>query len=689
MRHRDPRPVVSLALLSVLFALLSGITPLDAQNAAKTSDSRMSWWREARFGLFIHWGLYATLEGEWKGGTDYGEWIRDSAHIPRAEYDELVKRFTAEKFDADRWASLAADAGMRYVVITTKHHDGFCLWKSDATDFDVESTPFGKDVMAEIARAFRAKGLKVCWYHSIMDWHHDDYLPRRNWEKDRTTEGADFARYVDYLHTQVTELLTRYGPIGVMWFDGEWESTWNHEQGQALYDLCRRLQPDVIVDNRVDVGRGGMAGMTTGDGFAGDFGTPEQEVPETGLPGVDWESCMTMNRHWGWNRADTGWKSPRELIRTLVDVASKGGNLLLNIGPQPNGELPQLAVERLEAIAKWMKANHDAIHGTLASPVPAPSFGRITMRRDGDRTTLYLCVFDRPSDGVLHVPGIGNAPRSASLLGRHVSLRARREDDGIAVDLPDTGLDENCTVVELELFGAPIAYLAPEVSAPSDVFLDRTEIVIRASSPELSLRFTADGSEVTTASPEVRGPIVLTRDTTIRTRNVHRGVLVGPETIRRFLRVPPRPAIEIEDAVPGLWRETFRGSVDRLPDLSSRTPDVRDSVADISLNGVAPIENVTLRFTGWFRVPEDGVYDFELRSDDGSRLTIDDAVLVDNDGLHGSRSLVGTTALAHGLHAIRVEWFNKTGGADLAVRMGKPGTAPVSIAADAFRRRED
>ena len=178
---------------------------------------------------------------------------------------------------------MAKDAGMRYIVITSKHHDGFCLFDSGLTDYDVMSTPFKRDIMAELADACRRAGLRICWYHSIMDWHHPDYLPRRGWES-RSADGADYDRFVEYLKGQVRELLTKYGPIGVMWFDGEWESTWTHERGVELYDLCRQIQPDVIVNNRVDKGRQGMQGLTKAGHFAGDFGTPEQEIPPPVCP---------------------------------------------------------------------------------------------------------------------------------------------------------------------------------------------------------------------------------------------------------------------------------------------------------------------------------------------------------------------------------------------------------------------
>ena len=220
-------------------------------------DTRMSWWREARFGLFIHWGLYAIPAGEWNGKTTHGEWIRTSAEIPIDQYDKFIDRFNPVKFDADKWVQMAKHAGMRYIVITSKHHDGFALFDSKYTDFDVMSTPFKRDIMDELATACRKYGLKMCWYYSIMDWHHPDYLPRRNWEN-RSEDGAEYDRYVSYMKNQLKELMDNYGDIGVLWFDGEWEGTWDHDYGKDLYDYVRNLQPDIIVNNRVDIGRSGM-----------------------------------------------------------------------------------------------------------------------------------------------------------------------------------------------------------------------------------------------------------------------------------------------------------------------------------------------------------------------------------------------------------------------------------------------
>ncbi|MCL1894507.1 MAG: alpha-L-fucosidase, partial [Holophagaceae bacterium] len=315
-----------------------------ATTQIKDSD-RMKWWREARFGMFIHWGLYTVPAGEWDGKTGYGEWILNSAKIPVSEYENFKHQFNPTKFDADAWVKTAVDAGFKYIVITTKHHEGFCLFDSKLTDWSIASTPFKRDVIRELAEACKKYNIRLGFYHSIMDWHHTDYLPRRPWEY-RTAEGAVFENYIAYMKGQLKELLTQYGPISLLWYDGQWESTWTHELGLDLYNYTRSLQPQIIVNNRVDKGGGSMQ-MTVDSSYAGDYGTPEQEVPPMGLPGVDWETCMTMNDHWGYNKADQNWKSSTELIRILIDVASKGGNLLLNVGPMATGEFPVASMERL------------------------------------------------------------------------------------------------------------------------------------------------------------------------------------------------------------------------------------------------------------------------------------------------------------------------------------------------------
>jgi len=427
--------------------VLLGNQPARAAETDEQRDARMKWWRDAKFGMFIHWGLYAIPAGEWKGRTNHAEWIRHSAQIPRETYDEFLDQFNPTEFDADAWARMAKDAGMKYLVITSKHHDGFCLWPSDLTDFDVESTPFKRDILGELSAACRKHGIKFCLYHSIMDWHHPDYLPRRRWEKERSTEGADYDRYVAYMKGQLKELIERYDPA-VLWFDGEWEGTWTHERGKDLDDYVRSLKPDIIINNRVDKGRRGMEGLTGGDQYRGDFGTPEQQIPASGLPGVDWESCMTMNRHWGWNKNDKNWKSTADLIRKLVDIASEGGNFLLNIGPKPDGTFPQPSIERLAAIGRWMDVNGESIYGTTASPVGKVPWGRVTQKSD----KLYLHVFDWPKDDSILLPSVTTKVKNAYPLAEtSKKLDVSQGDQGVTVSLPDEALDPIDTVIVLEL----------------------------------------------------------------------------------------------------------------------------------------------------------------------------------------------------------------------------------------------
>ena len=656
-----------------------------ARESRSARDARMKWWREARFGMFIHWGLYAIPAGEWNGQTNHAEWIRHTAHIPVEEYEKLVERFNPVKFDADAWARMAADAGMKYIVITTKHHDGFCLFDSKYTDFDIMSTPFKRDVMKELSQACRRHGLRICWYHSIMDWHHPDYLPRRTWEKkNRPPDGADFDRYVTYLRNQVTELLTHYGPIGVMWFDGEWESTWNHRYGQTLYDLCRTLQPDVIVNNRVDKGRGGMGGMSD-HGYAGDFGTPEQRIPPTGLPGVDWETCMTMNRHWGYNKHDHDFKSTKDLIRKLADIASKGGNFLLNVGPKADGTFPQESIDRLRGIGRWMRVNGASIYATQASPFPNLPWGRCTQKQlPGGDTRLYLHVFDWPADARLVVPGIYNNPRGATLLADadRKPLAVTRREDALVIAVPPAPPDPIDAVVVLDVAGRADVSAPPKIAAAHGIFVDMLDVKITSDRENVEVRYTIDGRDVAPDSPRVHGPVRLTDSATVRARLFRGGKPVSPVAEATFRKVPLRPATAVARTAPGVCYEYYEGNWNRLPDFDRIKPVSAGVTAAFTFAPRHRAEHFAFRYRGFVRVPSDGVYTFETISDDGSRLYIGDELVVDNDGLHGMKSASGVVALAAGRHPITVTFFEKTGGDGLKVLVAGPGLARRPVAHD-------
>jgi alpha-L-fucosidase len=437
-----------------LTAQAQPVTQLSTVSAKETPAQfarRTKWWREARFGMFIHWGVYAVPADSTKG---LGEWYMHNTRMQVKDYERFVPQFNPVRFNARQWVKVAKDAGMKYIVITSKHHDGFAMFDSQVSDYTiVKATPFKRDVMKELARECQKQGIKLCFYYSIMDWHHPDYLPRRDWEKEtRPAAGADFDRYVTYMKAQLKELVTQYGPLGVLWFDGEWENTWNHERGKDLYQYVRSLQPNILINNRVDKGRAGMAGMTTDAKYAGDFGTPEQEVPPQGFQDDRlWETCMTLNDTWGYARNDHNWKSVEQLIHTLVDVAHKGGNLLLNVGPTDLGEFTPETLDRLSKMGDWMKKNGKAIHGTTKSPFKKlPSYLRCT--RKGN--TLFLHVFRWPESGTLTVPGLKTAVRAASVLATGTPVTVTTAPEGIQLERP-VAPDSYATVIELRLAGPP------------------------------------------------------------------------------------------------------------------------------------------------------------------------------------------------------------------------------------------
>ena len=285
-------------------------------------DARMQWWREARFGLFIHWGAYAIPAGNYNGETvrSVSEWIMNTAQIPVAEYEDYVRQFNPTQYDAQEWVRIAKDAGMKYIIITSKHHDGFAIWDSKTSDYDViDAAPFKRDALRELKDAADEAGIKLGFYHSIMDWHHPDaQAPHYPTYNTGDKENPNFPRFVEeYLKPQVRELVEGYDPA-VLWFDGEWIPEYTHAMGLDMYTFVRGLKPDILINNRVDKGRQGMQGMNRDDQqYAGDFGTPEQEILE-GTSAFDWESCMTMNDSWGYKAADDNWKSAETLIHNCL-----------------------------------------------------------------------------------------------------------------------------------------------------------------------------------------------------------------------------------------------------------------------------------------------------------------------------------------------------------------------------------
>ena len=633
---------------------------------------RMSWWRNARFGMFIHWGLYAVPAGEWNGKTGYGEWIRNSAEIPLEVYDQFRSRFNPVQFDADGWVKMARDAGMKYIVITSKHHDGFCMFDTKQTDFNIMTTPFKRDPMKELAAACKKYGLKFCFYHSIMDWHHPDYLPRREWEKDRGAKGADFDRYVAYMKAQLKELLTNYGDIGVLWFDGEWENTWNDKYGKEIYQYVRSLQPDILINNRVGAGRLDMEGLTKEGAFGGDFGTPEQQIPATGLPGVDWETCMTMNEHWGYNRADKNFKTAGEMIRMLTDIASKGGNYLLNVGPDANGLFPPESVARLAAIGQWMQVNGAAIYGTKASPFRDLSWGRCTQKMTAAGSVLYLHIFDWPNNGQLELPGVLNTPEEAFLLADpgKTKLKILRKGDALVIYLPLKAPDSVNSVVALYLHGKPDLTDPPEFKTDFNTFVDSLQVVLASERDNVEIRYETGKSEPLNSSRLYLYPVTIKATTTLNARCFRGGKPVSGTITREFVKVTPFQALSPHQGTAfntGVRFEYYEGTWDSLPDFRTLKPVKEGVVADFLLTPRGQDDLFSFKYEGYVLIPQSSVYVFYTGSDDGSRLWIDDHQVVNNDGLHGLAEKSGSMALAKGYHKIRVAFFERTGNENLVV----------------------
>ncbi len=396
------------------------------QETREQRDARMKWWREARFGMFIHWGVYSVPAGTYKdrkiGGI--GEWIMHNAKIPVAEYKEYAKQFTAAKYNPEEWVLTAKEAGMRYMVITSKHHDGFALFDSRASDWNaVKASGAKRDLLKPLAEACQKHGMKLGFYYSqSQDWTNPGGEAfGGHWDK------AQDGNYDEYLKNvavpQVKEILTNYGPIAVLWYDTPKDMT---KERAGLFIPLHQLQQGLIWNNRL------------GGGFHGDSETPEQFIPATGYPGRDWETCMTLNDTWGYKSYDNNWKSTETLVRNLVDIASKGGNYLLNVGPTSEGLIPEPSVQRLKEVGAWMKVNGEAIYATSASPFKKLPWGRCTRKVDGDLTTLFFHVFNWPADGRLMVPGLKNPAEGAYLLidADKKSLATQSTDEGLTVTVP-------------------------------------------------------------------------------------------------------------------------------------------------------------------------------------------------------------------------------------------------------------
>jgi len=366
---------------------------------------RMEWFLEDRFGMFIHWGLYA-IPGR-------GEWYRGTMKVTTEEYMKYFEEFNPTAYNPKEWARMAKAAGMKYAVLTTKHHDGFCLFDSALTDFKATNTPAGRDLIREYVDAFRAEGIKIGFYYSVIDWHHphfphyeDSIHPRRG-DSEYKDYKYDFNIYLDYMHGQVKELCTNYGKIDVLWFDYSYDNLVGEAwKATELIKMVRTYQPDVIIDNRLEGTTTSSLKTENPNYYSGDFISPEQLLPPDGIfddfgNRLPWEACVTMNEHWGYASRDTFYKPAKMIVRKLVECVSKGGNLLLNIGPDAKGNFPDESIKILDEIGKWMNKNNESIYGCGFANIPKPEYGRAT--RKGNK--IYFHVMEN-TIGLLPIIGI-------------------------------------------------------------------------------------------------------------------------------------------------------------------------------------------------------------------------------------------------------------------------------------------
>jgi alpha-L-fucosidase len=461
--------ILFLLTLAALAALPIRLSAAEQTETKSQHDSRMAWWRDAKFGMFIHWGVYSVPAGYYHdqpvGGI--GEWIMHNGKIPMAEYQQYARQFNPTGFNADAWVQAAKNAGMKYMVITAKHHDGFAMFDTQASPWGItQATPFGRDPLQELAVACRKQGIKLGFYYSqAQDWNNGGAAAGGKWDPAQQHNMND---YIDRIAVpQVKELLSNYGYApAIIWWDTP--VNMNPERAQKLYDAVKELRPDIIMNNRL------------GGGFKGDTATPEQFIPPGGYPGRDWETCMTMNDTWGFKRDDNNWKSADTLIRNLCDIASKGGNYLLNVGPTSEGLMPQPSLDRLAEIGAWMKVNGEAIYDTSPTPFGAEAGTFSATETDGNgkpkfipawdwRCTtkpeksflgiriapakIYLEIFNWPADGKMDLPGLRNPVKAAYLLANRKKLPVEPSPAGVTVMLPPTAPDKIASVVCLEIKG--------------------------------------------------------------------------------------------------------------------------------------------------------------------------------------------------------------------------------------------
>lgn len=418
---------------------------MDYRKFMDERKARTKWFMDARFGMFIHWGLYA-IPGR-------GEWVHSDEQIPKTEYEKYFQEWDPVRFEPREWARLAKEAGMKYAVLTTKHHEGFCLFDSAYTDYKSTNTPCGRDLVREFVDAFRAEGLAVGFYYSLLDWHHEDYPaygdmyhPERE-NKAYKGKVHHFEKYLDYMHAQVRELMTNYGKIDLLWFDFSYEGHWGEDwHGEELIRMVRSLQPDIVINGRLEANGENYGSVMTDEPsiYSGDFACPEMIIPPYGLKTpsgeeIPWEACFTLNNNWGYAPNDRHYKRPSQIIKKLVECTSKNGNMIINVSPTAKGEIPPQQREILIQVGAWMRENGESIYGCGASGLDKPEWGRYT--RKGNR--LYAHITEE-TIGAIALPQV-----------KGKLVRARRLSDGYEMQLLTPWVAKEFPDYEFINYGTP------------------------------------------------------------------------------------------------------------------------------------------------------------------------------------------------------------------------------------------
>lgn len=525
----------------MLFFIL-GCGPKNYLNETiEEKEQRLEWWKDAKFGMFIHWGAYSVPAGWYKEEMIPGasEWLMYFANINPDEYEAYPKQFNPVQYNPGKWVKMAKQAGMKYIVITSKHHDGFCIWDSKITNYDiVDFSPYNKDLLKPLYDACLKEGIKLGFYHSIMDWHHPDAV------------GENFPKYRDqYLIPQLEELLTEFPEISILWFDGEWIDEWTEDQGKSLYNHLRNIKPNLIINNRIGKGRDGMQGMSREENSAGDFGTPEQEILETSSS-FPWESCMTMNDSWGYKRGDENWKSAETIIYNLIDITSKGGNYLLNVGPDSKGNIPKPSIVRLEKIGRWTSKNAEGIYNTR--PIKNYAEGeniRYTKSKDGK---YYYAFILNQTEEIYFSYISPNKNSEIILVGDGQKIKYQYDGIQTFVKIPaDIKFDEypvclRVEGIEHEVAKQPRIMVNGEKVAETFLFQNSVKINI-VTDENAEIFYSIDESIPSKRSEKFTSEINLTNSATIKAVSLKEGLITSPISSAKFYKIQSVKNLELKN----------------------------------------------------------------------------------------------------------------------------------------------